>query len=68
MIQSTAQSNQQTQAGLAQVMQQLARKKRRIPVRDANGDILEVREEDEPMPTPIDMPVGPPTGQIPTFQ
>jgi|688.fasta_scaffold64580_2 hypothetical protein len=49
-----AQSSEQLQ----QLMQTLAKKKKRIPVRDANGDIVEVREEDEdPMPSPVG-PVG----------
>jgi hypothetical protein len=37
----------QTQQQLAQVMDALNRKKRRVPIRDANGDIVEVREVDE---------------------
>ena len=70
MIQNTAQSHQATQAGLAQVMQQMSRKKKRVPIRGPNGDILEVHEVDAepPMPQPVQMPVGPPTGEIPTFQ
>jgi hypothetical protein len=42
---------------LQQLMQTLSKKKKRIPVRDANGDIVEVREEDEDS-----MP--PPTGAV----
>ena len=39
----------QTQQQLAQVMDALNRKKRKVPIRDANGDIVEVREvDDEP--------------------
>lgn len=68
MIQTTAQSHQQTQAGLSQVMEQLARKKKRVPVRGPNGDIVEVHEVDaEPPANGIQMPSGPPTGQIPQF-
>ena len=37
----------QTQQQLAQVMDALNRKKRRVPIRDANGDIVEVREVDD---------------------
>jgi hypothetical protein len=49
-----AQSAQQMQ----ELVQTLSKKKKRIPVRDANGDIVEVREEDEdPMPSPVG-PVG----------
>ena len=77
MIQNTAQSHQATQAGLAQVMQQMSRKKKRVPIRGPNGDILEVHEVDaEPpmqqqqMPEQMQfqMPMGPPTGELPTFQ
>jgi hypothetical protein len=54
-----AQSSEQLQ----QLMQTLAKKKKRIPVRDANGDIVEVREEDEdPMPSPVG-----PVGVLPDF-
>jgi hypothetical protein len=68
---TNAQSHQQTQAGLQQVMQQLSKKKVRVPVRDQNGDIVQVREMDEEEPQqqgPVQMPVGPPTGEIPQFQ
>jgi HPt (histidine-containing phosphotransfer) domain-containing protein len=39
----------QTQQQLAQVMEQLNKRKRRVPIRDANGDIVEVREVDDEM-------------------
>jgi len=73
-VQSTAQSSAQTQAGMAQMlqqMQQLSRPKRRIPVRDpATGDIAEVREvfDDEQPAGPVPMPMGPPSGELPNFQ
>jgi len=48
MIASGALNTQiQTQQQLSQVMDALNRKKRRVPIRDANGDIVEVREVDE---------------------
>jgi hypothetical protein len=54
-----AQSAQQMQ----ELVQTLSKKKKRIPVRDANGDIVEVREEDEdPMPSPVG-----PVGVLPDF-
>jgi len=40
----------QTQQQLAQLMDAVSRKKRRVPIRDANGDIVEVREVDEMEP------------------
>lgn len=39
----------QTQQQLAQLMDAVNRKKRRVPIRDANGDIVEVREVDDDM-------------------
>ena len=55
---------------MSQQMQRLSRPKRRVPVRDPNtGDILEVREvDDEPAQSPVQMPMGPPTGELPNFQ
>ena len=48
MIASGALNTQiQTQQQLAQVMDALNRKKRKVPIRDANGDIVEVREVDD---------------------
>jgi len=39
----------QTQAQMAMLMDAVGKKKRRVPIRDANGDIVEVREmDDEP--------------------
>lgn len=39
----------QTQQQLSQVLDALNRKKRRVPIRDRNGDIVEVREVEEEM-------------------
>jgi hypothetical protein len=48
---------------MQQLMQTLSKKKKRIPVRDQNGDIVEVREEDdEDMPSPAG-----PVGVMPNF-
>ena len=58
---------------MSQQMAQLARPKKRIPIRDpATGDIIEAREvfadEEEPPAGPVQLPVGPPTGELPNFQ
>ena len=37
----------QTQQQLAQLMEAVNKRKRRVPIRDANGDIVEVREVDD---------------------
>jgi len=49
IAQGALMTQQQTQAQMAQLMEAVSRKKRRVPVRDPRtGDILEVREVDEP--------------------
>ncbi|CAB4166722.1 hypothetical protein UFOVP840_50, partial [uncultured Caudovirales phage] len=61
---------EQQMGQMSQQMAQLSRPKRRIPVRDpATGDIAEVREvfDDEP-PASVQMPMGPPSGELPNFQ
>ena len=48
IAQGALMTQQQTQAQMAQLMEAVSRKKRRVPVRDPRtGDILEVREVDE---------------------
>jgi hypothetical protein len=42
-----AQSKADTDAQLATVMQAVSRKRKRIPIRDQMGDIIEVREVDD---------------------
>jgi hypothetical protein len=42
-----AANKMQTDEQLAQLMSTVSRKKKRIPIRDQNGDIVEVREEDD---------------------
>lgn len=42
-----AQGQESQSAQLQAMMEQMSRKRRRIPVRDENGDIIEVREEDD---------------------
>lgn len=59
--QQMAQSAQQ-QAAIGQLMQAVSKKRRRIPIRDQMGEIVEVREVDEPeLPAP--MQIGPPGSQ-----
>lgn len=47
MAQSTAQGQQMTAEQMQALMQSLNRKRKRVPIRDANGDIVEVREVDD---------------------
>jgi len=46
-LEQTAMSNEAMREQMQMMMQQMARKRRRIPIRDQNGDILEVREVDD---------------------
>jgi hypothetical protein len=47
ITQSALGTQMQTQQQMAMLMEAVGRKKRRVPIRDANGDIVEVREVDE---------------------
>lgn len=47
MAQSGVAGQQESAMQMQQLMRQLTRKRRRVPVRDMNGDILEVREVDD---------------------
>ena len=49
ITQSALGTQMQTQQQMAMLMDAVGKKKRRVPIRDANGDIVEVREvDDEP--------------------
>jgi hypothetical protein len=71
MIQKTSDSNDHTQVAVSKMLQHFSKKKKRVPIRGPNGDIIEVHEVDIEPPMqqqmPFQMPVGPPTGQVPTF-
>ena len=47
MAQRNAQGQEMTAAQLAMLAQQMNRKRKRVPIRDQNGDIIEVREVDD---------------------
>jgi hypothetical protein len=47
LAQASVEGQQQNSAQMQQLLQTVAKKKRRIPIRDAMGDIVEVREEDD---------------------
>jgi hypothetical protein len=48
---------------MQQLMQAVTKKRRRVPIRDQMGEIVEVREVDEPdLPAP--MQVGPPGSPV----
>ena len=46
MAQNTAQNQEMTAAQIAMLAQQMNRKRKRVPIRDENGDIIEVKEVD----------------------
>jgi len=47
MAQRNAQGQEMTAAQLAMLAQQMNRKRKRVPIRDQNGDIVEVKEVDD---------------------
>jgi hypothetical protein len=47
LAQASVEGQQQNSAQMQQLLQTVSKKKRRIPIRDAMGDIVEVREEDD---------------------
>ena len=60
-----SQNQAQFGAQMQAAMQQMAQKRRRVPIRDKNGDIIEVRELDDAPPPQAPMQIGPPSGQVP---
>jgi hypothetical protein len=47
MAQANAEGQQMTASQIATLMQQIGKKRKRVPIRDANGDIVEVKEVDD---------------------
>jgi hypothetical protein len=47
MAQRNAQGQEMTAAQMQALMQKISRKRKRVPIRDQNGDIIEVREVDD---------------------
>ena len=47
LAQASVEGQQQSSAQMQQLLETMSRKKRRVPVRDAFGEIVEVREEDD---------------------
>jgi hypothetical protein len=63
--QMVAQNKVDTDAQLSQVMQAVSRKRKRIPIRDQMGDIIEVREvDDEDNVLPPGVVSGPPGAPV----
>ena len=55
LAQASVDGQQQSSVQMQQLLETMSRKKRRVPVRDAFGEIVEVREEDD---QPAGMPPG----------
>jgi FKBP-type peptidyl-prolyl cis-trans isomerase len=58
MAQNSAQSQEMTTAQMQALMQAVMRKRKKVPVRDENGDIVEVREVDDDDDDEEEMPEG----------
>lgn len=58
MAQRNAQGQEMTAAQLAMLAQQMNRKRKRVPIRDQNGDIIEVKEVDDDEEDEGELPSG----------